>query len=121
MIDNDIKRKVAQDIRENYRRDGLGYTPVSAVNVAHAIGLHEGPLLDDLVFWARLADLIEPEPERTCHPVMMAWNGETPYRSSDVVLDAMTTGCSECGYPWKPSSTRLPNFCEHCGARVVDE
>lgn len=49
----------------------------------------------------RLADLIEPEPERTCHPV----------------FEDETLVCSECsegidGYGW--------NFCPNCGAKVVD-
>lgn len=53
-------------------------------------------------FWNRLADLIEPAPERTCYPV----------------LEDGTLVCSECGedidgYGW--------NYCPNCGAKVVVE
>lgn len=58
-----------------------------------------------------IADLIEPQAERTCEPIE--------------VLDENDFGlgvyheCSEChetlGYePW-------PSYCPHCGAKVVDE
>lgn len=60
-------------------------------------------------------------PERTCHPVLMDWTGNPPYYTGGVSLDAMTMGCSECGFPWRRGAGNLPNFCENCGAKVVDE
>lgn len=68
----------------------------------------------------RLADLIEPEPERTCHPVLMDWTGNPPYYTGGVSLDAMTMGCSECGCPFRSGIGNLPNYCPNCGARVID-
>lgn len=92
------------------------------------IAKHLG-LVDDEAFLAgpiytsnsvsRLADLIEPEAERTCHPVPMDWVGNPPYYNGGVQLNSPTTGCSESGYPWKVSITRTPNYCPNCGARVV--
>lgn len=72
-------------------------------------------------FHGRLADLIEPEPERTCRLVPMPWNGAPPYRRSNVVLDGMTDGCPECGYPIKARLRETPNYCPFCGAKVVED
>lgn len=69
----------------------------------------------------RLADLIDPEPEQACHPVMMSWSGNPPYHKGSVSLDALTIGCSECGCPWNTTITRLPNYCHNCGAKVIRE
>lgn len=70
---------------------------------------------------ARLAELIEPEPERTCRPVFMNWAGNPPYNESGARLDigSLALGCSECGCPWGSKSARVPNFCPNCGAKVV--
>lgn len=67
----------------------------------------------------RLADLIEPEPERTCHPVLMDWTGNHPYYTGGISLDAMTMGCSECGCPWRREAGNLPSYCPNCGAKVM--
>lgn len=50
----------------------------------------------------RLADLIEPEPERTYHPERIG----TAYRSAIV--------CSECKRPLD----EVTLYCPHCGARL---
>lgn len=57
-------------------------------------------------------------PERTCRMVPMPFNGAPPYRRSNVVLDGMTDGCSECGYPIKARLRETPNFCPNCGATL---
>lgn len=61
---------------------------------------------------ARLADLIEPEPERTCQDV----EGGNFFR------------CSKCGCElmrfadgWKPLYMGEVRYCPNCGARVVEE
>lgn len=69
--------------------------------------------------WNLIADLIEPEPERTC-------------RDADHMHDAIK--CSECGEITLDTLYRVelgdglmtvkehrPRFCSNCGARVVDE
>ena len=59
-----------------------------------------------------LADLIEPEPERTCQDV----EGGNFFR------------CSKCGCElmrfadgWKPMYMGEVRYCPNCGARVVEE
>ena len=101
-----------------------------AVRLRKAIGLHEFAEVlgfnwtdDSDWFWKDVsnlvADLIEPEPERTC-------------RDNDHMQDAIK--CSECGeitldtLYWVESSGGLmtvkghsPRFCSNCGARVIEE
>ena len=55
-----------------------------------------------------LADLIEPEPERTCRDL----GGE--YGTN---CEAYDFGCSECGFG---CDIPQPNYCPHCGAKVVE-
>lgn len=52
----------------------------------------------------RLADLIEPEPERTCRLVEDSEN---------------RTACSECGASYLCMSDA--SFCPDCGAKVIEE
>ena len=66
--------------------------------------------------WDRLADLIEPEPERTC---------EWTWEHSGPLFDSFK--CSECLYEFfEPRcvhgySELVANYCPNCGARVVEE
>ena len=70
--------------------------------------------------YGRLADLIEPEPERTCRPVV-----------ADDGSGAWGVYCLECGYRFagpygkrevpEHMATRrdiMPRYCSNCGARV---
>ena len=83
-----------------------GYLPAEHMHLVDYEELHN-----------RLADLIEPEPERTC-------------RDTDYYTESIT--CSECGEItretlfWvdvdggKTVKGHRPRFCSNCGARVVD-
>ena len=52
-----------------------------------------------------LADLIEPEPERTCH---------------DETESPMSFLCGECGWFWNDPEDELGfRYCPSCGARVI--
>ena len=62
-ITDEVKRAVERDIRENYARGGIGCEIASGHNIALAVGLSPGPLVDDMMLWHRLADLIEPNAE----------------------------------------------------------
>lgn len=57
--------------------------------------------------------------ERTCHPVLMDAAGRPPYRKGNLVLDALSDGCSECGCPWRRGAGNLPSYCPNCGAKVM--
>lgn len=68
--------------------------------------------LDWEQIFARLADLIEPEPERTCRMCDAHWD------------DGQCTWgciCSECGAKHERKSGKWMNYCPNCGAKVVEE
>jgi hypothetical protein len=56
-----------------------------------------------------LADLIEPEPERTCRP--------KEWLSFLSGTDCPAWECSECGELFEAYA----NYCSNCGAKVVSE
>ena len=56
MITNEERRRVSRNIRQN-----IAYKRASVRNIALAVGLDTGILVDDMEIWDRLADLIEPE------------------------------------------------------------
>ena len=74
-----------------------------------AIGCSIGQDWQDQDWWHRLADLIEPEPERTCTAE------EIPY------MPGCYEGnwCSVCHCIDFESDE--PNYCPQCGAKVVDD
>lgn len=60
-------------------------------------------------------------PERTCQVVPMDAAGNPPYRKGNWMLNDLSDGCSECGYPFDTLNRGKPNYCPNCGAKVVDE
>lgn len=78
----------------------------------------------------RLADLIEPEPKRTCRVV-------TDKNTVSQTQDVHTKCCSECSYVFGREQHRqllpgldeefvlhavqIPDYCPNCGAKVVEE
>ena len=111
MISDTERREVARRLRKNAEE----HPDMSILlNVAFA---DEGTRPDGAMDWnvtshdaaMRLADLIEPEPERTCR---MGAPIDGEYR------------CSECGHlnreTYRPDKGWFkPRYCAHCGARVV--
>lgn len=85
MHTNDERREVAANIRNaaNSAKDDLQDNPnYSAFAVVYVVscGVRRSfPRYEDLMY---LADLVEPAPERTCHPV----------------IEDDTAVCSECGW-----------------------
>ena len=74
--------------------------------------------------WDRLADLIEPQPERTCHNVS-EYGKNTTYEYTTFDFK-----CSECGAEVNADEMGLSpimideenitlSYCPHCGAKVV--
>ena len=57
--------------------------------------------------------------ERTCHVVPMDMAGNPPYRKGSWVLDALSDGCSECGFPFDTTNNGRPRYCPNCGAKVT--
>ena len=94
--------------------------------VHDTLGLYRGENIEgyDTYCVMELADLIEPEPERTCH-VKQAYFDDC----SD--LDNLMEGiafspedtvaciCDSCGVDWRYDRGIRPNYCPNCGAKVV--
>lgn len=116
MPTNEERREVAARLRavtdEELRLCFTGEILYGCLANRHCLD-SEGNIDEYLVLQA-LADLIEPEPERTCN--VKHWNN-----ASGV---AFTRGeCSECGgYLLENIHMQKPHpYCPHCGAKVVQE
>lgn len=112
MPTDEERREVAARLRKAETSGDIG----AAVGVRCGSRLCNGCAVETA---EKLAAIMDPEPEQTCHPVMMSWSGNPPYHKGSVSLDALTIGCSECGCPWNTTITRLPNYCHNCGAKVI--
>lgn len=114
MPTDDERREAAANIRNAANRvkddlqDDPDYTPLAALYVV-SCGIRRGlPHYKDLL---HLADLIEPEPERTCH---------NDLKDSDYggVWPIPHFKCSSCGGLFASYEF---DYCPNCGAKVVSE
>ena len=104
MVSNEERRKIAARLRsvtnEEYRMCFLEEILTGCVGAAYVYDSE--CQLDVRLMVNRLANLIEPEPERTCH--ITDYNEETD-------TSFLSCGHSVC--------EEHPNYCSECGARVV--
>ena len=124
MPTNEERREVARNIRDadltkdaSYYEEVKGWDHVRATrfvlvsNLGSAIGIDKAIFsIDDLKI--RLADLIEPEPERTCF-VPYEYTGE-PFFHSIHVHEL------SCGHDVRLYED-APIYCPYCGAEVIKE
>lgn len=115
-ITNNERREVARRLRSVDPRTKLEGAELSAKwyeALCAAVGGKRDPWMGIRALCNRLADLIEPEPERTCRidmPVIDWETGETDYR------------CSSCGFSADPQDwAETYVYCPNCGARVVQK
>lgn len=114
---NEERREVAARLRD--------YERLRAVFIESNVCAFSDALDSDYLDWeqicARLADLIEPEPELTCRNDADAWNERYGFETYSFV-------CSECGYTETKKDTDRAiclrlfdlNYCRICGSKVVD-
>ena len=102
MISNDERREVAARLR-NYEnlRESFRESPICAF--LDALGVE---YIDWKGVCNRLADLIEPETERTCH-----------FRNDGHGI--MWCDAQGCDYDMDEYFP-IPNYCPNCGAKVVE-
>ena len=119
MVTDDERREVAGHIRQidcsgftaHSMDDGDGRSLLCAY-IAEAAGVGHAPYyFDAKPLCDRLADLIEPGPERTCRMRDAHWDD-----------GRRTWGCicSECGAKYERKSGKWMNYCPNCGAKVVE-
>lgn len=128
MVTNEERREIANWLRDMVRFSDSGI--FHATSICSALGMsdvnryaprgHYGS--DDVMY---LADLIEPEPERTCNVI---------FRSHELsqTQTALVKSCSGCGFEFGTeikntfpfevtiNSISIPNYCPNCGAKVVE-
>lgn len=66
----------------------------------------------------RLADLIEPEPERTCHDTDYSRESITCSECGEITMNTLYFVDLDGGY--RTVKSHRPRFCSNCGARVVE-
>ncbi len=106
-VTDDERRKVAARLRDfEQLRELFTESNICAFEVALDVGY-----MDWEHICACLAELIEPEPERTCRMRDAHWDD-----------GRRTWGCicSECGAKHERKSGKWMNYCPNCGAKVVE-
>ena len=106
-VTDDERRKVAARLRDfEQLRELFTESNICAFEVALGVGY-----MDWEHICACLAELIEPEPERTCRMRDAHWDD-----------GRRTWGCicSECGAKHERKSGKWMNYCPNCGAKVVE-
>ncbi len=121
MPTNEERREAAAWIRNGaHDIDINGYIKL-AINV---VDRGDGATWGQLAL--KLADLIDPEPERTCN---------VTFRSHELsqTQTALVKSCSGCGFEFGTeikntfpfevtiNSISIPNYCPFCGAKVIEE
>ena len=115
MISNDEHREVAARLREQKPWSVFTDFQDCIGDLCDAVFEDEGDLNDMFRLQKALADLIEPEPERTCKNVY-----------DEMKMDACDNGfeCSECGEKVEDCEgyhvKGTWNYCPGCRAKVVD-
>ena len=106
MISNDERREVAARLREQKPWSVFTDFQDCIGDLCDAVFDDEGDLNDMFGLKKSLADLIEPEPERTCH-----------FRNDGHgILWCDADGCDYDMDDYFP----IPNYCQNCGAKVVE-
>lgn len=110
MITNEERREVAEEMRQRMR-EGYNFT---ALNIADEIDVNEAdydePYRFDDDCWKRLADLIEPEPERTCKEI----SNSNMYHGAAYEVQLSCDHTCICEWDEKLK------YCPECGAKVVN-
>ena len=106
MPTDEDRREVAARLRnwESFRETFME-SPICAV--IDALGVED--YLDWRGVFELLADLIEPEPERTCE--VTEYNDCGPHAEDCTIV--LSCGHRTLGY--------IPNYCPSCGAKVVSD
>lgn len=103
-LTNEVRRELASRLRSPF--DVVKEGRYHHLNgTLFGMGLYANTEIELRIGVSHLADLIEPEPERTCRYVEVTRGGETVWV------------CSECGGLEPPCDG--PKYCIDCGAKVV--
>lgn len=111
MINDSERREVAARLRSLDVHDWNDFMD-EVDSLETAIGCSIGQDWQDQDWWHRLADLIEPEPERTCKMIPLVEKDDSIF----------FVKCSECREVlFARGGKHNCNYCPNCGAKVVDD
>ena len=120
------RREVARRLRHAWTnvpdRDPVRHQLRVLLEVYEAVGLDDGES-DAIDLFGRLADLIEPEPERTCRMVSAFDTDELEHEQENISFspeDTLAYRCGGCRFDFRYERGLYPSYCPNCGARVVD-
>lgn len=141
MPTNEERREVARKLREKQSERNR-----PDVFVPQSMGVMAEILYEDLIscvpnrgnIFLALADLIEPEPERTCHIAHgKCFHPQDEDRCLDKDNDFFgfdywqdcefygcrrsKAGCSECGAVFTGGYLAKNNYCQNCGAKITND
>lgn len=109
-VTNDERRKVVARLRDF---ENLRSTFEDSVLCGFLEALDVGYLNWEGVC-THLANLVEPEPERTCHVVQTIRYDYDGYAGTEYVTEL------SCGHKYTDSYGGGPDYCPWCGAKVID-
>lgn len=118
------RREVAAKLREMARQYGEEWgvvrcseLPAPVDDAMHVCDIDRAVYASEI--FNRLADLIEPGPERTCR--MEVYTDTIQAFDHDEQVDLYECGgCGSC-LAFVGEEESIPNYCPSCGAKVVDQ
>lgn len=118
MVDDSERREVARRLRELDDSE-LQVYDMTYFAIQRAVGGDSEPYLDGRELADRLADLIEPEPERTCHDTDYSRESTTCSECGEITMNTLYFVDLDGGY--RTVKSHRPRFCSNCGVRVIGE
>ena len=134
MFSDDDRREVAARLRAvpvltlaGFNDDGIRreWEMVPLKKLSDAVGMDYDGINDTeghLNVLSHLADLIEPEPERTCRMVSAFDTDELENIQESISFspeDTLAYRCEGCGFDFRYERGLYPSYCPNCGAKVV--
>lgn len=130
MVTNEVRREVARKLREKQiERNTPGYFEVQDLNFQALNYLKdlEACVPDGDSLFTVLADLIEPEPELTCKPIVeeitYQWGGKQYEIKCDKCGEPFIRTFSDKEFVYDLARNLVSNgirFCQRCGAKVAE-
>lgn len=121
MTGHEERRKIARKLRAAavYLPNDIDSEDLEMA-IATTVCNYDVPNVETL--FNRLADLIEPEPERTCRMVSAFDTDELENIQENISFspeDTLAYRCEGCGFDFRYERGLYPRYCPNCGARVI--
>lgn len=123
MTGHEERRKIARKLRAAavYLPNDIDSEDLEMA-IATTVCNYDVPNVETLL--NRLADLVEPEPERTCRMVSAFDTDELENIQENISFspeDTLAYRCEGCGFDFRYERGLYPSYCPNCGARVKED